>query len=331
MAARLRNIDLINNCDAFPDPVTEPDKYAAQMQQIYTLVFEDGEGQLPIGYMLKWVLDKIIEVPDDVKGYCKVDDGNRTVSMFREATEPERTRRATTLTQYLRDNHTFRLLAGWRDELWPVYGRDGKIIFSVERAAMGLFGNTRYGVHMTAYVPSPADSYGIKIWVPTRAATKLTYPGMLDNTVAGGLMTGEDPFECIIREADEEASLPDPLVRGNAKMVGNVSYIYLTDARSGGEDGYIYPEVQWVYDLELPVDVVPAPKDGEVESFSLLTIDQCKERLALGLFKPNCALVMLDFFVRHGILTPENEPHYEDIRRRVRRKLPFPGPHEHFY
>lgn len=27
-----------------------------------------------------------------------------------------------------------------------------------------------------------------------------------------------------------------------------------------------------------------------------------------GLFKPNCALVLIDFFIRHGIIAPDTEP-----------------------
>jgi hypothetical protein len=150
---------------------------------------------------------------------------------------------------------------------------------------------------------------------------------MLDNTVAGGLMTGEDPFECVIREADEEASLPDHVVRGLAKHVGKVSYVYITDARAG-EAGLIYPECQWVYDLELPCDIIPKPKDGEVESFRLCSVDEIQEDLALGRFKPNCSLVLIDFFIRHGIMTRENEPDFDEIWRRLRRDLPFPNPYK---
>lgn len=181
---------------------------------------------------------------------------------------------------------------------------------------------------MVAYIEHPTAPHGIKIWVPKRASNKSTFPGMLDNTVAGGLMTGEDPFECIIREADEEASLPDPLVRGTAEWVGNVTYIYITEAKHVGEDGYIYPECQWVYDLKLPVDVVPRPKDGEVEEFLLCDVDEIKRDLRAGKFKPNCALVMIDFFIRHGILTEANEPDLAAIKARMHRDLPFPGPHQ---
>jgi len=43
-----------------------------------------------------------------------------------------------------------------------------------------------------------------------------------------------------------------------------------------------------------------------------------------GAFKPNCALVVLEFLVRHGILTAENEPDYVEIVARLHRRLEFP-------
>ncbi|EOO03857.1 putative nudix hydrolase 20 protein [Phaeoacremonium minimum UCRPA7] len=314
-------------------PVKDPEKYAKQKDLLYTLIWQDEDGVFPIGYMLKPVFEEIIKVPEHIRGPVDFDPAAGTILIFHKglASEPERTKQVTALTNYLRTEQTFKLLRGWRNELWPVYGRKGELLYSMERAAMGLFGTTRYGVHMSAFIRSPGSSYGIKMWVPKRAATKSTYPSMLDNTVAGGLMTDEDPFECMIREADEEASLPEGIVRKYAKEVGLAHYVYITDSRSGGEDGYIYPEVQWVYDLELSENVIPAPKDGEVESFGLLTIEEIQELLALGQFKPNCALVMIDFFIRHGILTPENEPNYDEIKARIRRKIPFPGPHEKYY
>jgi len=77
-----------------------------------------------------------------------------------------------------------------------------------------------------------------------------------------------------------------------------------------------------VYDLPIPRDVntvpfTPAPLDGEVESFELLAVDQVMAKMRLGLFKPNCALVLLDFFIRHGYITPESEPNYMEIITRL--------------
>ncbi|KAI5457210.1 NUDIX hydrolase domain-like protein [Mariannaea sp. PMI_226] len=325
------NIDLIDDVDIFPYADTEPGDHKTMHDDLYTLMWQDEKGSYPIGYILDRVFQELLKVPASIKGDMEFDNKNRTIMLFQQqATEEERTSRVAILTAYWREKGTFPLLRGWRDELWPVYGRNGELLFSMERAAMGLIGTMRYGVHMIAYVKDSSAPHGIKLWIPTRAASKSTFPSMLDNTVAGGLMTGEDPFECVIREADEEASLPDAVVRNRATFVGNVTYVYITDADKVGEGGFIYPECQWVYDLELPVDddIVPQPKDGEVEKFELCDIEQVKRDLAQGRYKPNCALVTLDFFIRHGILSEENEPALEQIKRRVRRDIPFPGPHQ---
>ncbi|KAK4126039.1 hypothetical protein N657DRAFT_569139 [Parathielavia appendiculata] len=332
MATRLTTIDLINKVDGFPDPERDPQRYSEEIKRLYTLIWKDDEGFFPIGYVPLSVLEALENTPADIRGPMDVDHEARMICLFQEpVTEEERTELVGRLTAYWRQNETFRILKGWRNELWPVYGRNGDLLFSIERVAMGLFGNARFGVHMVAFLRRNEGNsrYDLRIWVPKRAANKSTYPGMLDNTVAGGLMTNEDPFECIIREADEEASLPEDFMRKNAKETGTITYIYITDERAGGEHGWIYPECQWVYDLELPADgsVTPCPKDGEVESFSLHTVEEIQEQMAQGLWKPNCALIMLDFFTRHGILTPENEPHYDELQARAHRFIPFPGPH----
>ena len=308
------------------------------MGTLYTFAWRDAEGSLPIGYLPVAVVDALEEAPRETRGRWEIDHGSRTATLVDEGgSVDERTARVARLTAYWRERETFRILRGWRDELWPVYGRGGALLFSMERSAMGLFGTARYGVHMNAFIrrgggggdDGAASKYDLRIWVPKRSDSKPNYPGMLDNTVAGGLMTDEDPFECIIREADEEASLPEHVMRERARPVGTVTYTYITDERAGGEVGYIYPECQWVYDLELPADgsVVPAPKDGEVDSFSLRTVEEIQEQLAQGLWKPNCAFVMLDFFLRHGVYTPDNQPSYEELRTRVHGRIPFPGPH----
>ncbi|OHF01422.1 NUDIX domain-containing protein [Colletotrichum orchidophilum] len=322
----LTNIDLIDQVDSYPYKEKGNAPHAETFGSVYTLIWKDEQGDVPLGYVLPRVVDELLKVPDSIKGEVQVDSERRTLCAFQAPTLESRSKLAADLSDYWRANDTFPILRGWRDELWPVYGRNGELLFDIERAASGLFGVMRYGVHLTAFVRDHSASHGIKIWVPRRSPTKSTFPGMLDNTVAGGLMTGEDPFECVIREADEEASLPDQIVRQQTQFVGGVTYIYITEAEAG-EEGLIYPEVQWIYDLELPEDVVPQPKDGEVADFSLCTVEQVREGLARGEWKPNCALVALDFFIRQGILTRENEPQYDQIVQRIHRRMPFPGPH----
>ncbi|KAK7926968.1 thiamine pyrophosphokinase-related protein [Apiospora marii] len=337
--ARFRNVDLMRQADAFPYPGETETPYSTTVDttRLVTLLHRNPDGtDQTIGLLLPQVVEALVQVPEEIRGSINYDAPARTLRAFEQPTEPERSAAVAAVMQRWREQKTFALLSGWRDELWPVYAtsdpKSPEVLYSIERAAAGLLGVMRYGVHMTGYVRPEGgddnDNTNLKIWVPRRAVDKSTYPSMLDNTVAGGLMTGEDPFECMVREADEEATLPEALMREKCQLTGTVSYIYITDERAGGEKGLIYPETQWVYDIELPADVVPAPKDGEVAEFYLWTVAEVQEALARGEFKPNCALILIDFFVRKGILTKENETHYDEIVRRLHREVPFPGPHQ---
>lgn len=191
----------------------------------------------------------------------------------------------------------------------------------LKRSAAGLFGIACRGAHMTVYTRTPG---GLKIWVPKRSAHLKTWPGKLDTSVAGGVRAEESPFECIIHEADEEASLPEDLVRKNVKPCGAVTYLCESGSGSGGEFGLMVPDVLYVFDLEVEQDVVLKPQDDEVEAFYLWDVQQVKDALLREEFKTNCAPVMIDFFVRHGIITDDNEPDYLEIVTRLHRVLPVP-------
>lgn len=302
---------------SFPYYETDPGLYDAALDRLYTLQIADDPGTI-----LGFVLPSVAEVLDGLPAWTLRDDDRSLTLTAPEATEAARTAAVAATTAAMRATAHFQVLAGWRDELYAVYGRDGAVLFRIERAASPLFGTVSYGVHSVAYVKAADGTY--KYWIPRRSQTKQTYGGMLDNAVAGGLAAGERPFEALVREAEEEASLPAEVVRSRARAVGNVSYFLVRDERAGGETGLLQPESQYVYDLELPEDVVPKPNDDEVEAFALLSTEEVQVALRRGEFKPNCALVMLDFFIRHGIITPENEPDYLEIVSRLHRRFEFP-------
>jgi len=234
-----------------------------------------------------------------------------------------------TLTKYWHDNGKFADVIGgrlWRNELYPVYRNafgphdDNNFAFEMERAACALFGLVTYGVHMTIYrLPTPGSDEEIKLWVPTRSSTKQTWPGFLDNTIAGGIPSGMSPFESLVKEAMEEGSLQEDVVRKHTRAVGSISYFYRTQL------GWLQPEVQYIYDLAVPPNLkedelsrfIPAPLDGEVESFECLPISIAIQKMKEKLFKPNCALVLLDFMIRHGLITAENEPNFLEIMTRL--------------
>ena len=79
------------------------------------------------------------------------------------------------------------LTRGWRNEQYPVYDLDGKnILFTMERAACGLFGVRQFGCHLNGYFRDKDAK--MMMWVARRSATKQVYPGQLDNMVRYALM-----------------------------------------------------------------------------------------------------------------------------------------------
>jgi hypothetical protein len=197
-----------NKFHSFPYPDKDPRAHAALLSTLYTLVSQDGT---PIGYLLEPVLNALVKVPTAIKGELEVSRSKRTVCAFNpsptdtpawvpptttpappsdplppSATEEQRSKLVAATAAYWRENKMFKVLEGWRDELYPVYGPGNELLFSVERSASTLLGVVTYGVHMTGFVRDDGASFGMKIWVPRRAKNKQTYGGMLDNTVAGG-------------------------------------------------------------------------------------------------------------------------------------------------
>jgi isopentenyldiphosphate isomerase len=202
------------------------------------------------------------------------------------------------------------IITAWRDERYAVARRfGGTPLLSVERAACPLLGARSWGFHLNGFVRR-AD--GLHLWIAERAHDKPTYPGELDNTVAGGQPEGLTLAENVVKECDEEATIPAELA-GRAIPVGAITYRHELEAG-------LKPDEMFCYDLELPEDFVPTPNDGEVHAFHLLPV---AEVMALvrntDRFKFNCALVLIDFFIRHGLLDPDTEPDYSEIRAGLNR------------
>ena len=65
------------------------------------------------------------------------------------------------------------------------------------------------------------------------------------------------------------------------------------------------------YDLEVPADFTPVNEDGEVDRIKLWPLKDVIASVR-GSFdiKSNCNLVVTEFLVRHGYITPKNELDY---------------------
>jgi 8-oxo-dGTP pyrophosphatase MutT (NUDIX family) len=166
----------------------------------------------------------------------------------------------------------------------------GPSLAVLDRGALPSFGVIGVGVHLNGLVRR-AD--GLHVWVAKRAANKKLDPGKLDHLVAGGVPAGYSPFETLLKEAEEEAGLPEAMA-AQARQVAVFKY---NMERPEG----LRRDVLYAYDIELPDDFLPHPMDGEVESFALWPLAQVAEVLASSdQFKFNVALVLIDLLLREG-------------------------------
>ncbi|MCR9072284.1 MAG: DUF4743 domain-containing protein [Alphaproteobacteria bacterium] len=212
------------------------------------------------------------------------------------------------------------LLPRLRGERYPVMERlSDPPVFEIDRAAATAFGIINRGFHLNGIVGGGDDA---RMWVARRAWDKSTYPGHLDNVVAGGHPVGHTAEENLIKECAEEAGIAEPLAR-RAVPVGMVSYVMeVADggpSSTGGEmGGGLRRHAFWAYDLDLPEDFRPKPVDGEVAEFMLLPwreVADIVERGPIGGpegFKYNCNLVVIDWLLRTGRIAPDH-PDYLDL------------------
>jgi 8-oxo-dGTP pyrophosphatase MutT (NUDIX family) len=242
-------------------------------------------------------------------------DGKRlfvTLSEHAGTTLESRTEAVATVTEKLRETG---FVTGWRDELFPAadtFYNDP--MFLIERSAINVLGLLEYGVHINGLVQeSTLDEP--KMWIGRRSATKSKFPGMLDHLVAGGQPAGLTLMENVIKECEEEAGVPEDLVRAGAHAVGAISY----ESWEPKTDK-VSRVVLFNYDLYLPPSFVPKPVDGEVEEFFLWTIDQVKDSTRPDFhdpIKPNCYVVIIDYLLRKGYISPQVDG-YLDILKELR-------------
>ncbi|MFS3134832.1 NUDIX domain-containing protein [Gluconacetobacter sacchari] len=173
---------------------------------------------------------------------------------------------------------------------------DAAPVARIDRGALPLFGLIAHGVHMNGLVRHPD---GPHLWVGRRAMTKRLDPGKLDHLVAGGIPAGHTPRQALEKEAAEEAGIAPGLI---ARATPAACIRYAMDRPEG-----LRRDVLHCYDLDLPPDFVPVPTDGEVESFMLIPLREAWRIVRDGdAFKFNVNLVLIDLFLRHGLIDPDS-------------------------
>jgi len=169
---------------------------------------------------------------------------------------------------------------------------NGPALAVLDRGALPSFGVVSEGVHVNGLV---RRTDGLHVWIARRARTKQLDPGKLDHMVAGGIPAGLSPAQTLVKEAAEEAAVPEALAAG-ARRVGMVQYAM--ERPEGLRRDRLY-----CYDLALPEDFVPRAADGEVEFFELWPVARAVDAVReTDDFKFNVNLVMIDLFLRERLI-----------------------------
>ncbi|CEL08756.1 hypothetical protein ASPCAL11901 [Aspergillus calidoustus] len=339
-------LDIVKECDNFPYETENPALYSLHLENYYS--FKVAGYTEVLGHVPKYII-RAFAFPD---GWLVDHERQELIlapALDNSLTESEKAQRRTALmestlksmSQTPTRREFLALARKWRNETFPIYstttpGKSKIRLLEIERSASALFGILTSGVQLTAYTTDPVTNE-LKIWIARRSRKKQTYAGMLDSAAAGGLESGMNPLEGVVREAVEEASLGENVVRKGVRCVGALSYYHVmppspsspsltepvSDGMKDGEEevGFLQPEIEYIYELHLDSTTQPKPGDSEVEGFYLWGVEEVKAALLRGEFKLNSAIVVIDFFVRHGVITAENESDYVEIVCRLHRRL----------
>jgi 8-oxo-dGTP pyrophosphatase MutT (NUDIX family) len=191
-----------------------------------------------------------------------------------------------------------------RREIYPVrrFWSDADF-FRIDRALAQILGCRAFGVHLNGYVKKNGGTW---LWIGRRNSDRMIEPNKLDNMVAGGQPADLGIEENLFKECEEEAGMPASLAQ-NAMPAGTVTYAF------EGDRG-LKVDTLFCYDLDVPEDFTPQNRDGEILDFHLMPVEEVLALIEAGpAFKFNVSLVILDFAIRHGLITPDKEPDYERI------------------
>jgi 8-oxo-dGTP pyrophosphatase MutT (NUDIX family) len=177
--------------------------------------------------------------------------------------------------------HAAGLAGAWRNEQLAVADSQGRVVGTVERAAVRPLGIRTQAVHLVGQTPDG------RFWVQQRALDKPNDPGLWD-TLMGGMVSGADTVaSALARETWEEAGLQV----SELKDVRHGGRLRTTrPARDGGGAGYVVEDIDW-YRCTVPEGVVPVNQDGEVARFALMDAEELVQKMQQGEFTLEAALI----------------------------------------
>ncbi|WP_394836004.1 DUF4743 domain-containing protein [Pendulispora rubella] len=182
-------------------------------------------------------------------------------------------------------------------------------LFELDCGATQHFGVRTYGVHVNGYVHHRGQLF---VWLrrPARNGFEQTRPW---STVVGSVVPPRRSLEQVLcEEAATQAGIPCGLA-AQGQLAGAISWVRECP------DG-LAPNTTFVFDLEL-ASFEPAPLQGRAEDFSLCPVEELRWLVSEPHHvDPSSAVVIIDFLLRHGAISP-CEPDYSELVYRLRSGL----------
>jgi 8-oxo-dGTP pyrophosphatase MutT (NUDIX family) len=283
--------------------------------QDYYYFLVDGHAQ-PFGYVHKSAIEHV-----DWNEYWRLDHHNRFLILTAVDDVEDRSRRVNQTLEKAYQAGKFQRWKKWIQENFAVDSSSGERILNMNLLGTDVLGAVVSGVTLIAWTRTDK---GRQYWLQKRSQAKVHHPGKLDTTASGGIQLNEQPIDAMIREAREEASIPEDFAKTNLISCGTISY-HLAINHDGSPGSC--PHVQYTYEIELPPDMAPRPCDNEVDYFVKMNELEIRKALFGDEFKMIVAAIWLGHFCRHGILKPEDDVNYNEICSRLHRQhdlfIPF--------
>lgn len=166
-------------------------------------------------------------------------------------------------------------------------------LFKVHRFYSACLGIRRESTMLHGYEDN-------QMWLAIRGAGVDADVGCYDMIASGCMTIGQTRQEALYCEAEEECGMPHELMQ-HVKSGAEIHVMYHLS------NGFILDEICHVFDLDTKNLFKPTVvKKLEVDHFELLSIAEVVELIEkTERVKPQIALLLVDFMIRHGHLKPD--------------------------
>lgn len=192
------------------------------------------------------------------------------------------------LQEWLRIQHVLQRMEEWRYEFQDFFisnsmdsnptAESELPVFKVERGGFAHLGITSRAIHVNGFTDQG------QILVGQRSRTKSIDPGLFDNLMAGGMLSGETWKMSFERELFEETGL-DARQWPSVNCLGS-----LLSQQTVGQ--CFRSEKLFVVNLDVPSYVQPMNQDGEVQCFEVFEPHEAIERMRLNQFTRDGVLTL---------------------------------------